>query len=175
MDIFSHALWTNVLYRSTYRHQIRDRMLAVFFGVMPDVISFTPIMLYALVTGMKFPRPPFELHHPLFTYAVQSYNYTHSLVVFGLVFLIVLAVRRGKMYWPLLGWAFHILLDIPTHTDFFATPFLYPLSNFKNHYGLSWAEPHFLIVDWAVLIAVYSYLFYQWRKSKRINSPSRGQ
>ncbi len=169
MDVFSHALWTNLLYYPSYKSRLRDRLWAVFFGVMPDLISFTPLTVYLFFTGNRFfPASAVVMHHPLFIYATESYNFTHSLVVFALVFFIVTVIRRGKVWWPLLGWAFHISLDIFTHPDFFSTPFLYPLSNFKNHYGLSWAEPHFLAVDWIVLICIYAYLFYDWRKKKAV-------
>lgn len=164
MDIFSHALWTNLAYYPTHKHRLHARLWAVFFGVLPDLISFSPVVLYAFISGTSFPRQPAELQHPLFTYAVESYNYTHSFVIFLAVFVTVALFRKGKIWWPLLAWAFHIALDIFTHPDFFSTPFLFPLSNFKNYHGLSWTEPHFLAINWIVLIVIYSYLIYNARK-----------
>ncbi len=166
MDVFSHALWTNVVYFPKYRDRLAERLWAVFFGVLPDLLSFTPVILYALFSGANFPRPPAELQHPLFTYAVESYNFTHSLVIFAVIFIVVTIVRRGKVWWPLLAWAFHIILDIFTHPDFFSTPFLYPLWNYKVRFGLSWAEPYFLAINWIVLLCVCGYLFYNARQRK---------
>lgn len=168
MDVFSHALWTNLLYYSGYKSKLKDRLMAVFFGVLPDLISFTPTTLYLLFVRIPFPGD--MAHVPdlaIFRYAVYSYNFTHSLVIFAAVFLLVLAFRRGKLYWPLFGWLFHIVLDIFTHkAEFFATPILFPLSNIKYLHEFSWAEPHFLLINWIVLLFLYLALMYDARQRR---------
>lgn len=168
MDVFSHALWTNLLYYPTYKDRLKARLWAAFFGVLPDLISFTPSTLYLLLSRTDFPRGVEQLPDlAIFRYAVESYNYTHSLVTFFLILLIVTVIRRGKIWWPLFGWLFHIVLDLFTHkADFFATPILFPLSNLKYLHGFSWAEPHFLLINWIVLLVLYVALLYDTRKRK---------
>lgn len=166
MDVFSHALWTNLLYYPKYKDRLATRLWAAFFGVLPDLISFTPTTLYLLFSGSHFPREMTEVPAMgIFDYAFYSYNFTHSLVIFVLVLAGVLIVRRGRMWWPLLGWLFHIVLDVFTHkADFFATPIFFPISDIKYLHQFSWAEPHFLLINWIVLALLYGVVLYHGRK-----------
>lgn len=165
MDVFSHALWANLLYYPGYKSRLKDRLMAVFFGVLPDLISFTPSTIFLLFSGRRFPLTMEAMSTVgVLRYAVYSYNFTHSLVIFTVIFLIVLAARRGRLYWPLFGWLFHIVLDIFTHKEeFFATPIFFPLSDLKYLHGFSWAEPHFLLINWIVLLFLYIGLVYDAR------------
>lgn len=177
MDVFAHTLWTNALFHFKYHQQRRLRYLAAFFGVAPDLVGFAPLFVYLVLSGRMFSgeRFPFAETNWTFGFASNTYNFTHSLVVFavvtGIVTLVMYLRNRTsplpKMLfpWPMLGWALHILIDIPTHPDFYSTPFLYPLSGFKNHHGVSWGHPVFMAVNYSLLIAVYIGLyFYQRRK-----------
>lgn len=66
----------------------------------------------------------------------------------------------GKFPWALLGWAIHIIIDIPTHkTDFYPTPFLWPLSN-KIIEGYAWASRDFMTFNIMALIMAYILLLY---------------
>lgn len=170
MDVFSHALWTNLLYYSSYKQRVKDRLLAVFFGVAPDLVSFTPTTLYLLFHRISFPRTVDQFPDlAIFKYAVYSYNFTHSLVIFSAFFLIVLVFRRGKIYWPIFGWLFHIVLDIFTHkAEFFATPILFPISNSKYLHEFSWADPKFLVINWLVLLLLYGLIIADYYRSKRV-------
>lgn len=165
MDVFAHALWTNVVYFKKYKNDLKDRLWAVFFGVAPDLVSFTPAIIYAFLFsagGNQLMRLA-SSDMWVFVWARTSYQYTHSLVIFLGATLIVTALRKGKIYWPMLGWLLHILIDIPTHHDFYETPFLYPLSNYHFHYGISWAEIHFMIVNYSLLAIFYILIFTVWK------------
>ncbi len=167
MDIFAHALWTNLAYYKKYRENLKDRLWAVFFGIMPDIISFTPATVYAFFHFGK--NKLIQLASSgqwAFVWARESYSYTHSLISFIVVVAIVMAIRKGKFYWPLLGWMFHIVIDIFTHPDFYSTPFLHPLSGFKNHYGISWADSHFMFINYGLLIMFYIFIFYFKRQRR---------
>lgn len=166
MDVFSHALWTQLLYYPTYKNRLRSRLWAAFFGVLPDLISFVPSTLYVVFVTRYFPLTMEGMQSAwVFRYAVYSYNFTHSLVVFAVLFLISLALNKGRVWWPLFGWLFHIVLDIFTHSaDFFPTPLLFPISNTRYLHGFSWAEPHFLLINWIVLAVLYLLLFLDARK-----------
>lgn len=165
MDILAHALWTNLAYYKKYKNELRDRLWAVFFGIAPDLVSFTPATIFALLF-----RPKFDLQSLLssqnwvYVWARESYNYTHSLVSFVIVMVIVMLVRKGKPYWPLLGWALHIFIDIFTHHNFYETPFLFPLSHFKNSFSVSWAEPWFMAINYGSILILYILIFAVWKK-----------
>lgn len=178
MDVFAHTLWTNAVFHLKYNQQRKMRYLAAFFGVVPDLIGFAPLFVYLIVSGRIFSGEqfPFESTNWTFSFAENAYNYTHSFVVFLFVFLIVsLSVNLYKKYfttqnkiwffWPMLGWGFHILLDIPTHPDFYHTPFLFPLSDYKYTGGVSWAHPTFLAINYGLLICAYIAVYiYQKKK-----------
>jgi membrane-bound metal-dependent hydrolase YbcI (DUF457 family) len=107
----------------------------------------------------------------------MAYNYTHSLVIFLIGFIVVNLVinlvrylkdkRDYKFYvfWPMLGWLLHILLDIPTHPDFYHTPFLWPVSNYRYTGGIAWSHPTFMVFNYGLLILAYIGIYlYQKRK-----------
>lgn len=177
MDVLAHTLWTNAVFHVKYHNQRRQRYIAAFFGVLPDLLSFVPATIYSLLNVSKIqnfiqgqdltkisPEHYDALNSWVFNYAVQSYNYTHSFVIFAALFLIVYIVRKRKPYWPLLGWGLHILIDIFTHKDFFETPFLFPLSNYTNHHAIVWGEPVFMAINYGLLIFVYALIFWYQRK-----------
>jgi hypothetical protein len=176
MDVVAHTLWTNAAFYGKYAKDRKKRYLAAFFGVAPDLVSFVPAIVYTVMTGLfsTTQQSHMAAYANLATaswpirYAAESYNYTHSLVIFAAVFLIVFALRKGKPYWPLLGWALHILIDIPTHTDFFPTPFLFPLSEARNPIAITWAEPWFMVINYGALIAVYLIIFIYFRRKNRL-------
>ncbi len=165
MDILAHALWTNLAYYKKYKYDLKDRLWAVFFGIMPDLISFTPVTLWAFFNHPRFDmQTALTSHAWVYVWARESYNYTHSLVSFAVVVLIVLAFRKGRMYWPLVGWFLHIFIDMFTHPDFYRTPIFYPLSNFHNPYGITWANPIFMLVNYTAIALLYIHLVTIWRR-----------
>jgi len=165
MDIFSHALWTNVAYGKARKHAV----LAMLVGVLPDLISFSPFFSQRLffseeplvVNGEAHGIASMAglMHRPEFAdipqYVFMLYNWTHSLVVFAAVFLLVYLITRS-VWLPIFGWAMHIGVDIFSHSsEFFPTPFLWPLSSFKISV-ISWGHPLFLGANFAALATVYS-------------------
>jgi membrane-bound metal-dependent hydrolase YbcI (DUF457 family) len=91
------------------------------------------------------------------------YNFTHSLVIFALVFLLVWFFLK-KPYWLLCAWALHILIDIPSHSlAFFPTPFLWPVSNFKID-GIGWGDPIIFFPNVALLVVLYAIFWYHKKK-----------
>lgn len=182
MDVLAHTLWTNAVFHLKYHKQRRMRYLAAFFGVAPDLIGFIPVFVYLTFSGKIFGGGTashlFSGTNWTFGFAAEAYQYTHSLVIFAFSFLIVMAVgnlylkaKQGPLYrfwffWPMLGWALHILIDIPSHPDFYNTPFLYPLSNYRYHHGVSWANPTYMLINYSALIMTYVVLYiYQKRKN----------
>lgn len=165
MDVLAHTLWTNAVFHTKYNTDRKRRYIAAFFGVAPDLVGFTPAFFYMLLSGGFRGPESFASTHWVFIYAQNAYNYSHSLVVFAAVFLIVALFRKGKPYWPLLGWALHICIDIPTHHGFYETPFLFPLSSYRFSHGMSWSNSTFMIINYSIMALVYLGLFLYSRKN----------
>lgn len=179
MDIFAHTLWANAIARGA--NKIAEKKSeesggknkfyisptwTAFFGVAPDLFAFTiPFVLrfyFILVNGNAissfFMNPhregervvagSFDLGHYL-------YQYSHSLVVFTIVFLLVWLFYKRPRY-ELLGWALHILIDIPSHAiAFFPTPFLFPISDYRFPYGVQWSNQWYMIINYGALLIAW--------------------
>jgi len=102
--------------------------------------------------------------------AWQLYQISHSLFVFGAVFGLAWLVLRRPAF-ELLGWALHILIDIPSHSlQFFATPFLWPVSSYRFD-GISWGVRWFMITNYSCLAAAYLLLWWTRRRRRDLPEP----
>lgn len=173
MDVLAHALWSNVLLKGIppTRYKTRAARWGMFFGVLPDLVSFGPLFVYyvwQLATGRATytAGPPVHLSGtPLFKYASVSYNFSHSLVIWLITLLIIWAVLK-KFPWPFLAWGLHIGIDIFSHTkEFFATPFLFPISDFKVSV-ISWSDPVFMLVNYGLLLLIYLFIISRLKADK---------
>lgn len=168
MDIFSHALYGAAAVYPKYKTNRAQRYMAALFGILPDIIPFAPAFIYMFVQktgfdpGMFFPNP----QHWVFAFAVNAYDVTHSLVIFAAVALLVTVARKGKFYVPLIAWGLHVLMDIPTHPDFFQTPFLFPLSDYRVSWGIAWATPWMLLGNTIVVAILYIFILRDISKRK---------
>lgn len=162
MDTLAHGLWTNVMYR---RQRAVDRWWAIFFGVVPDLLSFGPFFVTRILHNSLSRGRPSIASIP--AYVSIIYNYTHSAVIWLVVFGLVVLWRRGRVWWPLVAWLVHILIDIGTHTyEFFPTPFLFPLSPWKANV-INWADPTFMFANYSLLALVYLVDIYRKRQGRR--------
>lgn len=171
MDVFAHTLWTNAGARAANAVASKEGKKfhispgwAAFWGVFPDLFAFSIpfiIRFYSVFLGGKtfsvvFAKPNiteggipegFQLAHYL-------YNYSHSLVIWAVVFMIVWFVYKRPRYE--LQWAFHILIDIPSHVlTFFPTPFLFPISNYYFPYGIQWSNQWYMMINYGLLFIVW--------------------
>ena len=161
MDTLAHGLWTNVIYQ---RQRAADRWWAIFFGVAPDLFSFGPFFVTRLIDNAWPAGRPSLASIPVYVSII--YSYTHSIVIWLIVFGLVVLWRRGRVWWPLSAWLVHILVDIGTHTyEFFPTPFLFPLSSWKIN-AINWADPTFMIVNYSLLLLAYLEIY----RRRRISS-----
>jgi hypothetical protein len=178
MDTIAHGLWTFILYR-TLSKKIKKNFnikYSVFWGMFPDIISFTPLFMwifYSTVFGGVSLDDILSLREGKLVSGYGSiisiitsvlYKLSHSVIIFFLVFFLIFFVFK-RVVFGLTGWLFHIFLDVLTHSyNFYATPFLWPISDWKFN-GLAWNTPWFFVLNYFVIILVYFLLI---KKSKTI-------
>lgn len=183
MDILAHTLWANYGSRKANR-MIEKRnekkpqakpipkinvVAASFFGVAPDFFAFTIpfiLMFWSLITGdVSFSS--FSHHGPPtegLDLAAYLYQFSHSLVIFALVFILIWVLYKRPRF-ELLGWALHILIDIPSHAiSFFPTPFLFPISEYRFPYGVQWGNKWYMIVNYSLLLICAVYMMLSQKK-----------
>jgi hypothetical protein len=169
LDIIAHgisAATAVVAARSRSRKPIRIGW-ALFFGVFPDLVSFTIpacLRVWWRVTGASpslLPTPD----GPHFEWVWTVYNGAHSVLVFAVVFAGLWLVM-GRPVLETLTWGLHILLDIFTHRGMFAIQFLWPASAVHLD-GIPWETPWVLGATYVGLVAAW---FLLWRRR-----PSGGQ
>jgi hypothetical protein len=68
------------------------------------------------------------------------------------------------------AWGVHILCDVFTHTPaYFPTPLFWPLSSWTYQYGISWATPVFMAINYGALAILYVLIaVHVWRSKKRV-------
>ncbi len=185
MDIISHGLWAGIGTKIANRKNKSLKLsfkLAFFWGMFPDLFAFTFPFLrmvwnYA-IRGSTFTdlrhhygaQPPWWAtdHYPILGIASYLYNLSHSLIIFGIVFITVALLNHMNLKrapWEMIGWFLHIISDIPTHTaNFFTTPFLWPISSYRFVHGFSWATDWFMILNYSLLLGFY--VFFRPKKSR---------
>lgn len=161
MDVFAHTLWAAA---ACHKLTMRQRLWGAFFGVAPDLLSFGLFFVQRLLWGgLPFGKPELPV---IPEYVYHIYNFTHSLVMFGLAALVAYLWRGKRMWWPMWVWALHIVIDVFTHgRDFFPTPFLWPVSGYTVN-SFSWGEPWFLALNYTALAAVYVAWYVKWSQKQ---------
>ncbi|MGC4051196.1 MAG: hypothetical protein QM757_17690 [Paludibaculum sp.] len=166
MDIFAHSLATAAVVVFVNRKAGPRVHLgwAVFFGVFPDLASFTvpaALRIWWWVTGVTATLLP-QPGGPRLDWVFGLYHCVHSLLIFGLCFAAAW-ILVGKPIWALLGWLLHIGIDILTHRGWFAIQALWPLS--PAHFdGIPWERGWLLAATYTALAAVF---FVLWRTRVR--------
>jgi hypothetical protein len=157
MDYFAHGLWSYIFFNKT-----KKPWLAVIFGLLPDTFSWFIYMIYRFFNGPEFGKPNLQMIPEWMNFL---YGITHSLIIALLFFVIVYFITK-KVYYFLLAWPIHILIDIPTHSrEFLPTPFLWPLSNWYFP-GISWGTKWFMITNWSLIIISLCAIIYYKRKKQ---------
>lgn len=158
MDIFSHGLYGGVAFG---RKSKKDYITAFLFGVGPDVLAFAPFFVAVIFGLTSWPignfGPPNIKIMPEYVYFL--YSISHSFIIYGIFFLLLLFFGKKIFAILTLGWPLHILIDIPTHSsEFFPTPFLFPLSDFSIN-GTPWSLPEIFIPNVVIVAALYLYWY----------------
>lgn len=153
MDVLSHLLWTNLLFRNKlYREE------AIYFTLLPDA-AFLLIMGY-VIFGKPMAMGWDEAMETIPGFFLAFYHLTHSLVMFGIVAALVWRFRRSLLP-AMSAWLLHICMDIPFHTGEFSTRFLYPLLPSMHLEGVPWTDYRALALTYLVLACAYVYA--DWR------------
>lgn len=100
---------------------------------------------------------------PQLNWAWDLYNFTHSALVFAVIFGgLWLILRRPVL--EMLGWALHIVIDVFTHTGLFAIRFLWPFSAVHVD-GIRWETGWVLAGNYGALAAAYL-LLWVWSRTR---------
>jgi len=154
MDTLSHALWGKGFFG--YRGK---PYASLFFGAFPDLFSFGIYFLFNILfnaSNLKFGKP--ELHE-LPDYIFYLYDFTHSLIIAFLFISIVYFFINKNFAFAMLAWPLHIAIDFPFHSvDYFPTPILWPLSDFKFN-GIPWSNKYIWFSNLAGIFLVYLYRY----------------
>jgi len=158
MDTLSHALWGYGLFG--YK---RCAWMAIFFGAMPDLISFGAFMAINIVNGIWHMGPPAIATLPGWLFL--NYSIGHSFVI-CLPIIGLVSVWRRDIAFAMLAWPFHIVLDFPFHSfKYFPTPIFWPISDFRID-GIQWSHWYIWLPNVAGLVIL---LTYRYRQKKIAN------
>tara|TARA_Y100000746_G_scaffold222733_1_gene223475 strand:- start:10081 stop:10557 length:477 start_codon:yes stop_codon:yes gene_type:complete len=157
MDTLSHALWGKGLFG--YR---KYRYYSFLFGALPDLFSFGIYFIYSIFfTSSPIMGRPTRSEIPEWVYSL--YDISHSLVIASLFIFIAYKINK-EFAFPMLAWPAHIILDFFTHSiEFFPTPILWPISDFKFD-GIPWSNP---IVFFANVLVIFLLFIYRWKRAKK--------
>ena len=151
MDTISHALWGKGLFG--YR---KYRWLSFLFGALPDLLSFGLYFLFNLISNpstMRLGKP--ELSE-IPSWVFSLYDFSHSIII-AIIFIIIVYFINKDLYFPMLAWPFHIVLDFFTHSiQYFPTPILWPLSNYRFD-GIPWSSPYIMIGNTICIFLMFIY------------------
>lgn len=167
MDFISHGLYSVALNKTLNRklRKSKDLWIAFAWGIMPDVV-IGPFFALGLLNRIIDPSANWRGYD----LAAITYPFSHSLIVFGLAFFLISLLKK-RFYLPIVGWGFHILMDIPLHPhDTYATPFLFPVSTYIFAHGLSWQNFHIWLSFWMINI-LWLWLLFK-RKPQSSSTPS---
>jgi hypothetical protein len=161
MDYLAHGVWSYNVF-----HRLRKPAWAVFFGVLPDTLSWVPYVFYRILTGRWTAGKPVVAEIPDWVFLL--YGISHSLIIAVIVLLILRATVR-PFPWYVLAWPLHIVIDLFTHErDFLPTPFLWPVSGW--HFpGISWATPWFMVVNYLLMIGCLVWILARRRAMRAKN------
>ncbi len=161
MDYLAHGLWSYIFF-----HKSKRPWKAIFFGVLPDTLSWLIYFFYLLFSESSI----WQSNPALIPWWVDAlYKATHSLVLFAIVMLVILLAFKSWKKIPPFAYAYplHILMDIPTHSRaFLPTPFLWPLSDWKFP-GISWSTPWFIVVNYVFIAGFLGYILWKRKITKK--------
>lgn len=182
MDILAHTLWAGAGIALWRRHApkqpiaSRTTALTIGFAALPDLLPLLPVLAWWMAGAGSFDvlwayamaEPDRASGLPVIVTLLSQNLHcaAHSAVVAGVVTLVVWK-WRGALWFPLLGWWSHIVIDVFTHSaDYYASPVLYPITE-RGFDGIAWNTPWFLALNYLALGAVGVALLLAARRGRR--------
>jgi hypothetical protein len=161
MDTLSHALWGKGLFG--YR---KYRWYSFLFGALPDLFSFGIYFIHSIFfSSSPVMGRPTRSEIPEWVYSL--YDISHSMVIASIVIFIVYKINK-EFAFPMLAWPAHIILDFFTHSiEFFPTPILWPISDFKFD-GIPWSNP---IIFFTNVLLIFLLFIYRRKKASSLKKP----
>ena len=161
MDTLSHALWGKGLFG--YR---KYRWYSFLFGALPDLFSFGIYFIHSIFfSSSPLMGRPTRSEIPEWVYSL--YDISHSLVIASIFIFIAYKINK-EFAFPMLAWPAHIILDFFTHSiEFFPTPILWPISDFKFD-GIPWSNP---IIFFTNVLLIFLLFIYRRKKSNSLKKP----
>ena len=150
MDTLSHALWGKGLFG--YR---KYRWYSFLFGALPDLFSFGIYFIHSIFfSSSPVMGRPTRSEIPEWVYSL--YDISHSMVIASIVIFIAYKINK-EFAFPMLAWPAHIILDFFTHSiEFFPTPILWPISDFKFD-GIPWSNPIIFFTNVLLIFLLFIY------------------
>lgn len=107
---------------------------------------------------------------PMYPWVVKIDLLGHSVVIWGIAFLLTILPMLKRFQAFTVGWGTHLLIDGLTHAAY-ANHFLYPLSMLSVHSPVSYWEPQFFAHEFrwlngTFMMAAFIYLLYERWKQK---------
>ena len=158
MDTLSHALWGKGLFG--YR---KYRWYSFLFGALPDLFSFGIYFIHSIFfSSSPVMGRPTRSEIPEWVYSL--YDISHSLVIASIIIFIAYKINK-EFAFPMLAWPAHIILDFFTHSiEFFPTPILWPISDFKFD-GIPWSNP---IIFFTNVLLIFLLFIYRRKKASSL-------
>ncbi len=188
MDPFSHGLWSVVVF-----HKLKKQLFWVMlFSIFPDLLSSIPFLVWrtvylSVLNGYFFLDIIFkewfvQIPPQIFALFDTIYNLSHSIFLFGAVFILLFILKRQKMngvnlrlprseqarrvllrgnrlreaaFTPILAWGLHIGLDAFSHPNTVeeGIKIFWPISDLCVGIFV-WSSLPFTIINAAALVAV---------------------
>ncbi len=165
MDILYHAVSGIAIAKSM---DASSPYGAAVFAMLPDLAGIIPYFAIKFIAASKNPTGGIirtytgiiQTNRFVNRIDAAAYRATHSLYTVGIVAALTYVFFRDQWLVFSVCYLSHILIDIPTHDEDFATRIFFPTSDFHLQ-GANWVtHPKLFLFFWAVLGII---VFFLWR------------
>lgn len=160
MDVLAHFLWSSAVF---FRY--KWCWWAGVVGMLPDLLSMG---ILTIVRAIQFFFEDWAyILGPVPQWLNYLYNFTHSIVIWVLLFWIIWLWVQKPPY-IMFAWLLHIVIDIFTHAPgHFPTPILWPFSTWYYAYGVRWVTPLFMVINYSALAVLYGIIALHYRQNRK--------
>jgi hypothetical protein len=152
MDFISHLLIGGII-ALLVKASKKTKYLIVLFSILPDLFEIPLYLFVGSINARVFWIPNnadwigFRVLHPVWT---ALWDIPHSLLFLLALVLITFIFKLPRIF--SFTYAFHIFIDIFTHTGEWNVKLFWPLQYSINGFTDSWAWPlPYLVASWLIL------------------------